>query len=153
MVTDVSQDIYQKKVMDHSRSPRNFRTLDGATHKATGFNRLCGDRVEIFLKLNDESYVEEASFQGESCAICKASASMLTDMVVGKQEEKVKHILARLQQFSENWTAGEEIGDFLAFGLMQEYPTRLKCLRLPWRTTAAALLAESKPVSTEGSRL
>lgn len=135
--------------MEHSKAPRNYYVMSDASHQAEGWNRLCGDRVTVYLKLAADK-VEKASFSGESCAICKASASMLMERLPGLSVTELEELVTFLERYSETWQADEnKIGSFASFQLMKTYPTRLKCLRLPWRTTGAALRAETKQVSTE----
>lgn len=146
---DSSLDLYQAIVMDHSRSPRSYRVLPNATHSAKGWNRLCGDKVTIYLRLDQNERILEASFYGDSCAICKASASMLMNELPGKSMGEAKNFLDKLGQFVENWQPQAGIEPFEAFLVMRQYPTRLKCLRLPWVATKAALDSDLSSVSTE----
>lgn len=149
METEQIMQLYQAQVMEHSRKPRNYYELEDASHRAEGWNRLCGDRVKVHLKLSPEGKILASSFSGESCAICKASASMLMEKLSGMGLEEVKELLTRLQQFTEDWQPDSRLGKFEAFLVMKDFPTRLKCLRLPWRTLEAALTSESRQVSTE----
>jgi nitrogen fixation NifU-like protein len=148
MVADDAQKMYQSFILDHGRSPRGYGVLVEYTHKAAGFNRLCGDRIEVFLQLADDR-IRQAGFSGESCAVCKASASMLMETLPGLNRSEVAELLALLRRFTEDWQVSEELGAFQAFQVMQEFPTRLKCLQLPWKTAEAALAGEGATVSTE----
>jgi len=148
MASDQALGPYQAIVMDHSRSPRSYLVMHDATHQAEGWNRLCGDRIVVYLKLLGAK-IEAASFSGESCAICKASASMLMGILPGLNLIEAKDFLQRLGRFSDDWQPDQKLGPFEAFAVMRAYPTRLKCLRLPWRATEAALLAKAMQVSTE----
>src|SRR6478609_9536438 len=89
-------ELYQELILDHSRRPRNFRRLEGATHHALGFNPLCGDKVKVYLELKDD-IVHEVSFQGEGCAISKASASLMTESTKGKSRTEVERLFSRFR--------------------------------------------------------
>lgn len=146
------EDLYQEVIIDHSRQPRNFRALESADRKAEGYNPLCGDRVTIYLKLNND-HIEQATFQGSGCAISTASASLLTEVVTGKSTEEVEalfedvhHLLKGELEAIQN---PERLGKLKALGGVAQYPTRVKCATLAWHTLKAALAGEKEPVSTE----
>jgi nitrogen fixation NifU-like protein len=144
--------LYQEVVLDHSRRPRNYRALDGANRKADGYNPLCGDKVTIYLKL-EEGRVADISFQGSGCAISTASASILTETLKGKTEEEVDALFRKFHDLVTG-EAGEEdegpdLGKLEVFSGVSEFPARVKCATLSWHTLRAALKGEGGNVSTE----
>jgi nitrogen fixation NifU-like protein len=146
------RDLYQEVILDHSRSPRNFKVLDGATHQADGYNPLCGDKVTFFLKC-DGDIVKEVSFQGAGCAISTASASLLTEYLVGKTRQEVQEIFDRFHEMvtgdTEKPLDQETLGKLAVFQGVCEYPARVKCATLAWHTIKAALENRGEPASTE----
>lgn len=144
-------DLYQQVILDHSRNPRNFRAVDPADGKADGYNPLCGDRVTIFVKL-EGGKVTDAAFVGKGCAICTASASMMTQQVKGRDADELTvmfehfHRMLTLDDTAED---EEALGKLAVFHGVRKYPVRVKCATLPWHTLKAALDHENQPVSTE----
>ncbi len=145
------RELYQEVILDHSKRPRNFRKMEEADRQAVGYNPLCGDRLTLFLDV-ENGVVKDAAFQGSGCAISTASASMMTESVKGKSIEEAEHLFAR---FQEMVTAppGEEIdisdlGKLQVFGGVREFPARVKCASLAWHTVHAALRGEEE-ASTE----
>jgi nitrogen fixation NifU-like protein len=140
-----SKQLYQEVILDHNRKPRNWGVLADATHRAEGHNPLCGDRLTLTLKLRDEA-VDAINFQGESCAICKASASMMTMAVKSKSRDDAERLV---QEFRDMATgkldaAGpHHLGRLTVFAGMRDLPTRVKCAILPWHTLHAALNAQA----------
>ena len=132
--------LYQEVILDHNRKPRNYGTLAHASHQASGHNPLCGDHIEVALNLGGEC-IDSIAFQGASCAICKASASMMTVAVKGKirvdAETLIQEFLAmvtgKLDLDSPN-----HIGRLAVFAGVCDLPTRVKCAILPWHTLHAA---------------
>lgn len=136
-----TKSLYQEVILDHNRKPRNYGTLDNASHHAIGHNPLCGDRLDIALSLNGE-YIDRIAFHGESCAICKASASMMTATVKGKTRADAETLI---QEFRD-MTLGKldpdghhHLGRLTVFAGVRDLPTRVKCAILPWHTLHAAL--------------
>jgi nitrogen fixation NifU-like protein len=147
-VTDLS-DLYQEVILDHNRRPRNFRTIEGPTHKAEGHNPLCGDRLSLFLDVED-GIVRDAAFQGTGCAISRASASLMTDTVKGLPLDEVRGIFERFHRMitTPPDQAVEDLGKLSVLAGVRQFPVRVKCASLAWHTLKAAL--ESKQVvSTE----
>jgi nitrogen fixation NifU-like protein len=139
-----SRQLYQEVILDHNRKPRNWGTLADATHQAEGVNPLCGDRLQLQLKLSDDT-VQAIAFEGESCAICKASASMMTATVKGKGQAEAEELI---QQFRDMATGKldtaqqpHRLGRLTVFSGVRDLPTRVKCAILPWHTLHAALNA------------
>lgn len=145
------RDLYQQVILDHSKKPRNFREVKDANRTAEGFNPLCGDRITLYLKVDGET-IAEIGFQGQGCAISKASASMMTDALKGKTRAEAE---ALFESFHKMVTReldapvdSEAMGKLAAFSGVAEFPIRIKCASLGWHTLRAAL-AEKKTVSLE----
>lgn len=148
---DDLQDLYQQVILDHGKNPRNFREIEGDCKAADGYNPLCGDQVRIFSRVEDGE-VTDASFTGKGCAICTASASMMTQTIKNK---KVEDINAMFETFHHMVTAKEEdtagaksLGKLGVFVGVRKYPMRVKCASLPWHTLQSAL-SDGEMVSTE----
>jgi nitrogen fixation NifU-like protein len=132
--------VYEGIIREHFRNPRNYFPLDPFHFSSEARNRLCGDQVKIYGNWQGESKVIEAlSFSGQSCAICKASASLLTEALKGKTSEQATILLAALEEFSISWSPSEEIGEFSAFLVIKDFKTRHRCMRLPWQALRQAL--------------
>ena len=149
------RDLYQEVILDHSKRPRNFHAIAGASRKAEGYNPLCGDRETVYLVLEGER-VRDVAFQGAGCAISTASASMMTESVKGKTRAEAEALFARFHELitgknGETQTEGPELGKLEVFSGVREYPVRVKCATLPWHTLKAALESDGAPavVSTE----
>jgi nitrogen fixation NifU-like protein len=142
------RDLYQEVILDHNRHPRNFRVLEPASHQAKGHNPLCGDRVEVYLRIED-GVVREVSFEGDGCAISTASASIMTEAVLGKRLEEVETLFREFHQLvTQNRVPEVELGKLAVLAGVRDYPSRVKCATLPWHTLQAALNHQAK-VSTE----
>jgi nitrogen fixation NifU-like protein len=147
-----AKQLYQEVILDHNKKPRNWGKLDGATHRSEGLNPLCGDHIWLALKL-DGDRIGAIAFEGESCAICKASASMMTTAVkgksVGEAETLVEHFRAMATGQEDLATSGRYLGRLTVFAGVKDLPSRVKCAILPWHTLHAAVNAEST-TTTEG---
>jgi nitrogen fixation NifU-like protein len=143
-------DLYQELIVDHSRRPRNFRRLEDSTHKAEGFNPLCGDRVRVYLNLEGE-VVRDVSFEGEGCAISKASASLMTESVKGKTKAEVERLFSRFHDLATGAVDADlaALGKLAAFSGLRGFPARVKCATLAWHTLRAAFEKKVGTVSTE----
>ena len=143
------ESLYQEVILDHSKSPRNFAQLSDANRQADGYNPLCGDKVTVYLKVED-GVVEDVSFKGAGCAISTASASLMTQAVKGKDlaetEELFKGFHGLVTGQAEE---GSELGELMAFQGVSEFPVRVKCATLAWHTLQAALEKGEATVSTE----
>ena len=132
--------LYQEVILDHNKKPRNYGTLEHSSHHAEGHNPLCGDHLSVALQLQGET-IDQIAFQGESCAICKASASMMTAAVKGKTRAQAQ---ALTQEFLAMATGKldlsqpTQIGRLAVFAGVRDLPTRVKCAILPWHTLQAA---------------
>jgi nitrogen fixation NifU-like protein len=144
------QDLYQEVILDHNRRPRNFRAIDEG-RSAEGFNPLCGDRVTVYLKVDDSGVITDVSFQGSGCAISKASASLMTESVKGKTVEEAKALFERFQQMitAPAETPIDNLGKLTVLAGVRQFPVRVKCASLAWHTMRSAMDARPDVVSTE----
>jgi len=139
-----SKQLYQEVILDHNKKPRNWGVLADATHKAEGHNPLCGDHLTLTLKLAGDA-VDAVNFQGESCAICKASASMMTTAVKGKSRGDAEQMIHEFRDMATGQLdaqAPNHLGRLTVFAGVRDLPTRVKCAILPWHTLHAALNSE-----------
>jgi nitrogen fixation NifU-like protein len=143
-------DLYQEILFDHYKRPRNFGPLLGADGDAEGHNPLCGDRVQVHVKL-DGDRLEEVRFEGSGCAISTASASMMTEAVRGKTRAEAAALYERFHDVVTGAAAGgdEALGELAALAGVREFPMRVKCATLAWHTLRAALEGGARRVSTE----
>ncbi|MCC7327637.1 MAG: SUF system NifU family Fe-S cluster assembly protein [Burkholderiales bacterium] len=133
--------LYQEVILDHNRKPRNFGTLAHASHQADGHNPLCGDRITVMLDLDGER-IAGIAFHGESCAICKASASMMTATVKGKTRGDAETLIGEFREMATGKREPDNlphIGRLAVFAGVRDLPTRVKCAILPWHTLHAAI--------------
>ena len=139
---DDLRELYQATILDHNKKPRNFRVLEGAEHHADGHNPLCGDKLTVFVKL-DGDRIEKVSFCGSGCAICTASASMMTDAMTGMTLEEVEtlfqsfHNMLTVETDEDSLDPG--LKKLVVFAGVREFPIRVKCATLAWHTLLAAL--------------
>ena len=136
-----SKSLYQEVILDHNRKPRNYGTLDKASHHAVGHNPLCGDHLDIALNLDGER-IEGIAFHGESCAIYKASASMMTTVVKGKTRTDAETLIQEFRDMAIgklDIESPHHLGRLTVFAGVRDLPTRVKCAILPWHTLHAAL--------------
>jgi nitrogen fixation NifU-like protein len=144
------RDLYQDIILEHSKHPRNYRTLEAANHTAEGYNPLCGDHFTIYVDIGD-GHIRDISFQGSGCAISKASASMMTQAVKGKRTDEAEKLLEKFHHVvtGRNSVELNDLGKLAAFAGVSEFPVRVKCATLAWHTLRAALQGEQHAVSTE----
>lgn len=145
------RELYQEVILDHNRRPHNFRELDGADRHADGFNPLCGDRLAVYVNLEGDTVVD-ATFVGSGCAISKASASLMTDMVKGKSLDDVRRLFERFLELVTDERAQVDdalLGKLAVFAGVRDYPTRVKCASLAWHTLRAAVEDRHETVTTE----
>ena len=145
-------DLYQEIILDHSKRPRNCHSMPDATRQADGYNPLCGDKLKLYVKVENDIVVD-VSFVGSGCAISTASASMMTEKLKGRTPEEV---LRLFREFHDLVTgkpaapaAAQDLGKLAAFSGVCEFPIRVKCATLAWHTLKAALEGAQQPVSTE----
>lgn len=137
------EDLYQEVVMDHNRRPRNFKKLENAQRTAEGFNPLCGDQISLYVNVDDDGVIEDIGFEGAGCAISKATASMMTEAIKGKNVDKAeeifeafRHMLTRKPEEEYDY---ELLGDLEILQGVSQFPTRIKCATLSWHTLNSAL--------------
>lgn len=149
-MNDALRDLYREVILDHSRRPRNFGAMDAANRQSDGFNPLCGDRLRLFLLVEDGA-VRQASFVGDGCAISTASASLLTEAARGLPEEEVLRLVENFRGMvsGEGEPDGESLGKLTVFAGVRDYPTRVKCATLAWHTLRAAIEQSGETVKTE----
>ena len=152
-MSDDLTDLYQEMILDHSKSPRNFRKLEAANRFAQGHNPLCGDNVTLYLLMEGDS-IKDISFQGSGCAISKASASMLTASLKGKTKAEVKELFDKVHTMvTTGEVNGSQMGKLAVFAGVHKFPARVKCAILPWHAAMAALEGKSDPVTTESESI
>ena len=144
-------DLYQQLILDHSKSPRNFRVLPDANRTAQGTNPICGDNYTLYAKM-DGDVVQEISFQGSGCAISKASASILTESLKGKTRAEVKSLFDKVHAMVTTGSWDGEVGKLAALAGVHKFPARMKCAILPWNAALAALDGKGETVSTESEK-
>jgi nitrogen fixation NifU-like protein len=139
---DEMQDLYQEIILSHNKRPRNEGELPGCTHEAEGYNPLCGDKIHVFLKVND-GVVAEVKFRGDGCAISRASASMMTERLkgcpVGEVESRVGEIVSMLAGPEAPDMGLDTVGELAALAGVRKFPARIKCATLAWHTAEEAL--------------
>jgi nitrogen fixation NifU-like protein len=153
---DDLRDLYQEVILDHGRKPRNFRRLDDADRTARGDNPMCGDRMELFLRLAPDGRIADATFQGRGCAISIASASLMTDTVKGKTAAQAREMGEKFRQLAMTGVCpdcggdiAEEMERLAPLSGVHDFPSRVKCATLAWHTLAAALDGQAKEASSE----
>ncbi len=155
-MSEALNQLYQELILEHSRYPRNYGRLATYTHHAEGYNPLCGDQVHLTLQVEEDT-VRDIRFEGQSCAICKASASMLTTLVKGQSlatidtlHKAFHELLTSPDSPSLSHLSPTYAEKISAFAAVRNYPMRIKCATLPWHTLQAALHHDTnEPVSTE----
>ena len=150
------KELYQEIILDHGKNPRNLRKTDNFNKDAKGYNPLCGDKVHVYLKLNENKKVEDISFEGSGCAISMASASIMTDLVKGKEEKEVKEIVSDLlnmikekDELNNKILKDDEKTKLMCLSGVKKYPMRVKCATLSWHTLTSALENSQITINTE----
>ncbi len=151
-MSDELRELYQEVILDHGKHPRNYHACDDATNEARGNNPLCGDQLVVYLKLDCEGKISDASFVGKGCAISMASASMMTELLKGRSVDQAQTMFDAFHKMctgAEDAPALDEDADKLrVLSGVRDFPTRVKCATLPWHTMVAAIEGESE-ISTE----
>ena len=146
------RELYQEVILDHHKHPRNFGRLANANRRAEGFNPLCGDRVTVYAHI-DGSNIRDLSFEGSGCAICMASASVMTDSLMGRSVDEADHRFVEFHDLVTGESAQtpdvDALGKLAVFMGVREFPVRVKCATLPWHALRAALKDSEKAVTTE----
>ena len=150
------KELYQEIILDHGKNPRNLGKFENFNKDAKGHNPLCGDKVHLFLKLDENKNVNDISFEGEGCAISMASASIMTDLMKGKSEKEAKEIIDKfLEMIKEKDDINtklleeDEKTKLMSLGGVKNYPMRVKCATLSWHALSSALDDFQKDVTTE----
>ncbi len=147
-------ELYQEVILDHNRSPRNYRTMAHANRKAQGYNPLCGDQVTVYLDL-ENGVIKDISFQGSGCAISKASASIMTAELKGKTETEAQELFDKVHrmlrgELSDNGlTSARSMGKLAILSGVCKFPARVKCASLAWHTVNSALKGDGDVASSE----
>ena len=150
------KELYQDIILEHGKSPRNFGKCSGYNHEAKGYNPLCGDQVQVYLKINKNKNVEKLTFEGSGCAISIASTSIMTELVKGKSFDVAKKIIS---EFLSMITSGSEMKSkdlnedqklkIMSLSGVKQYPMRVKCATLSWHTLVSALDGSKVEINTE----
>ena len=150
------KELYQEIILDHGKNPRNLRKTENFNKDAKGHNPLCGDKVHIFLKLNDNKKLEDISFEGQGCAISMASASIMTDLLKGKEEKEVKEIIhdflgmiKEKNSLENKILKDDDKTKLMSLSGVKQFPMRVKCATLPWHTLVSAMTDKPGEVNTE----
>ncbi len=150
------KELYQEIILDHGKNPRNLRKTENFNKDAKGHNPLCGDKVHIFLKLNDNKKLEDISFEGQGCAISMASASIMTDLLKGKEEKEVKEIVTDFlemikekDEIKTNLLKDDEKTKLMCLSGVKQYPMRVKFATLSWHTLTSAIDKSQNEINSE----
>jgi len=148
--------LYQDIILEHGKSPRNLGKCDDYNHDAQGYNPLCGDKVHVYLKLNNEKKVEGLTFEGEGCAISLASASIMTELVKGKSFNETKEIMSAFlnmiknsSNIQSNYLDEDQKIKLMSLSGVKKFPMRVKCATLSWHTLFSAIEGKVKKINTE----
>ena len=152
------KELYQEIILDHGKNPRNLRRTENFNKDAKGHNPLCGDKVHVYLKLNENKKVEDISFEGQGCAISMASASIMTDLVKGKEEFEVKEIvndfldmIKEKDQLNNNILNEDDKTKLMCLSGVKQYPMRVKCATLSWHTLTTAIDKSQEEINAESN--
>ena len=150
------KELYQDIILEHGKNPRNFGKCEKYTHQAKGYNPLCGDQVQVYLKLNNEKKVEDLTFEGSGCAISIASTSIMTELVKGKSTEIAKKIIIDFLNMVKSTSAiksndlnEDQKTTAMSLSGVKKYPMRVKCATLAWHTLTSAIERKKEEVNTE----
>ena len=150
------KDLYQEIILDHGKNPRNLRKTENFNKDAKGHNPLCGDKVHVYLKLDEDKKVQDISFEGQGCAISMASASIMTDLVKGKEEHEVKEIvkdflemIKEKDQLNNKILEDNEKTKLMCLSGVKKYPMRVKCATLSWHTLTSAIDNTQQEINSE----
>jgi nitrogen fixation NifU-like protein len=150
------KELYQEIILEHGKNPRNLRKTDNFNKDAKGYNPLCGDNVHVYLKLNEKKKIEDISFEGSGCAISMASASIMTDLLKGKEELEVKEIvndflgmIKKNPELESKKLKEDEKTKLMCLSGVKQYPMRVKCATLSWHTLISAIDDTQEEINTE----
>jgi nitrogen fixation NifU-like protein len=152
------KELYQEIILDHGKNPRNLRKSENFNKDAKGHNPLCGDKVHIYLKIDENKKVEDISFEGQGCAISMASASIMTDLLKGKEEFEIKEIvndfldmIKEKDQLNNNILKEDDKTKLMCLSGVKQYPMRVKCATLSWHTLTSAINNSQEEIKTESN--
>ena len=152
------KELYQEIILDHGKNPRNLGRTENFNKDAKGFNPLCGDKVHVYLKLNENKKVEDISFEGQGCAISMASASIMTDLIKGKEEKEAKEIISDFldmikekENLNTKLLNKDEKTKLMCLSGVKQYPMRVKCATLSWHTLTSAIDKSQNEINTENT--
>ena len=150
------KELYQDIILEHGKSPRNFGKCNGYNHEAKGYNPLCGDKVHVYLKLDNGNRVENLTFEGDGCAISLASASIMTESIKGKSLEETKEIknaflnmIKKTSEIQSNYLDEDQKTKLMSLSGVKQFPMRVKCATLSWHTLVSAMEEKKEGVNTE----
>ena len=150
------KELYQDIILEHGKSPRNLGKCEGYSHEAKGYNPLCGDKVHVYLKLDNEKKVESLTFEGEGCAISLASASIMTELIRGKSINDAKDIMnaflnmiKNTSEIQSNHLDEDQKTKLMSLSGVKQYPMRVKCATLSWHTLISAIDNTQEEINTE----
>ena len=148
--------LYQDIILEHGKNPRNLGKCKGYSHEASGYNPLCGDKVHVYLKLDNKKKVEGLTFEGDGCAISLASASIMTELVQGKSFEEAQEIknaflnmIKNTSEIQSNYLDEDQKTKLMSLSGVKQFPMRVKCATLSWHTLVSALEGKKEEVNTE----
>ncbi|MDG5765916.1 SUF system NifU family Fe-S cluster assembly protein [Balneolales bacterium ANBcel1] len=151
-MNDKMSQLYQQVLLDHNKTPRNYRALEPADQESLGHNPLCGDKLKVFVNIDEKNIITDVTFLGDGCAISKASASMMTTIVKGRHVDEIETLFQQFQDMTQGRmdpeTEPNDLGRLKVFAGVRNLPARVKCATLSWHTLNAALKGREK-VSTE----
>tara|TARA_B100001250_G_scaffold385231_1_gene380790 strand:- start:146 stop:619 length:474 start_codon:yes stop_codon:yes gene_type:complete len=154
------KELYQEIILDHGKNPRNLRKTENFNKDAKGYNPLCGDKVHIYIKLNENKKIEDISFEGVGCAISMASASIMTDLIKGKEEKDVKEIvndflemIKEKDEIKSKLLKDDEKTKLMCLSGVKQYPMRVKCATLSWHTLTSAIDKSQNEINTENMEI
>ena len=148
--------LYQDIILEHGKSPRNLGKCEGYSHEAKGYNPLCGDKVHVYLKLDNGKKVESLTFEGEGCAISLASASIMTELIKGKSFEEAREIMdaflnmiKNTSEIRSNHLDEDQKTKLMSLSGVKQFPMRVKCATLSWHTLVSAIENKKEEINTE----
>ena len=150
------KELYQEIILEHGKNPRNLRKSENFNKEAKGYNPLCGDKVHVYLKLDENKKILDISFEGSGCAISMASASIMTDIVKQKEEKETKNLIKDFldmikekQELSTKSLSEDDITKLMSLSGVKKYPMRVKCATLAWHTLTSAITNSQEEINTE----
>jgi|TARA_Y100001949_G_C15964340_1_gene320804 nitrogen fixation NifU-like protein len=150
------KELYQEIILEHGKNPRNLRKSENFNKEAKGYNPLCGDKVHVYLKLDENKKILDISFEGSGCAISMASASIMTDIVKEKEEKETKNLIKDFldmikekQELSTKSLSEDDITKLMSLSGVKKYPMRVKCATLAWHTLTSAITNSQEEINTE----